>query len=613
LDKQYRAASHNTPGSWVNRGSAGASTGNEKMTFKYKRLRIIVQVTIAINMLCLAACNSGNKSSNSPRDIIEATGELTFCVAYHGHSEDKRMHAATIDCAGEGVATVEAVVYNSVGNLIAEGGPWDCNSGRGIIRSVPAGIGHTIVILGKNSNDLAIFHGQKSNIQIDVGDENDAGSIACYPFVPKPQSPADGSFVNPDAMEFTWSDVTGAIEYNIIVSKNGSLNDALIDASATAVHYRPSGLSDATTYYWQVRASDPYNNKGVGSQIWSFVTDTDYSNNPPIADAGPDKSVTIGETVYLDGSNSYDSDGDTLLYNWSFKSIPEGSVAHLTNEDTTAPNFLPDKTGKYVITLVANDGTINSGPSNVTITAENDLPHVTINHPTDGMAFQIKRQVALSGTATDFQDGEINGNNLSWASNLDGHLGDGNQITIDDLSMGTHTITMTAIDSSGLSNHDSITIHIEYQKIPDTGQKDSFIDIHGEDADYEINPLSFDVTDDGLTVTDNVTRLMWQREGTETPLNWAGAVSYCDVSTLAGYNNWRLPTRKEILNIKNYGLAQTSTFDPAYFSNVRDTYWTQTRYTDLHPSEVWAVRNTGECSSRARTERLDAICVRCIQ
>jgi hypothetical protein len=359
-------------------------------------------------------------------------------------------------------------------------------------------------------------------------------------------------------MEFTWNDVTGAIEYHIIVSESSSLSDSIIDATATADHYKPSELSDATIYYWQVIASDAYNNKGPGSQTWSFATDTGHTNNQPIANAGPDKSVSIGETVYLDGSNSSDHDGDTLLFNWNFKSMPEGSVAHLTNEDTMAPSFLPDQNGEYVVTLVVNDGTLNSEPSNVTITAANDPPHVTIDHPTDGMAFQIKRQITLSGTATDFQDGNINGNNISWASNLEGQLGYGNQITIDAISLGTHNITLTATDSMGLSNHDTITIHIGYQKIPDTGQKESFIDIHGEDADYEINPLSFDVADDGLTVIDNVTGLMWQREGTEAPLNWASAVSYCDDLNLAGYNNWRLPTQKEILNILNFNLSWLS-------------------------------------------------------
>ncbi len=43
-------------------------------------------------------------------------------------------------------------------------------------------------------------------------------------------------------------------------------------------------------------------------------------NRPPIAEAGPDQTVTVGppNTVYLDGSKSFDPNNDTLIYYWDF-------------------------------------------------------------------------------------------------------------------------------------------------------------------------------------------------------------------------------------------------------------------------------------------------------
>ncbi len=55
------------------------------------------------------------------------------------------------------------------------------------------------------------------------------------------------------------------------------------------------------------------------------------TNTAPIADAGPDQSLLVGDTVLLDGSRSFDDDGDELSYFWSFVTIPVGSSAELSD------------------------------------------------------------------------------------------------------------------------------------------------------------------------------------------------------------------------------------------------------------------------------------------
>ncbi|RME29209.1 MAG: hypothetical protein D6806_01720, partial [Deltaproteobacteria bacterium] len=92
-------------------------------------------------------------------------------------------------------------------------------------------------------------------------------------------------------------------------------------------------------------------------------------NNPPVADAGPDRQVEVGQTVTLDGSSSSDPDGDQLSYAWSFDSIPQGSSARLSGADTATPSFQADVEGQYVVKLVVSDGQVDSQPDTVTITA----------------------------------------------------------------------------------------------------------------------------------------------------------------------------------------------------------------------------------------------------
>ena len=90
-------------------------------------------------------------------------------------------------------------------------------------------------------------------------------------------------------------------------------------------------------------------------------------NAAPIASAGPAQSVVVGSVVTLDGSASSDANGDSLTYNWAFTSKPSGSGATLSSATAVKPTFTADVTGTYVISLVVNDGKVNSDASSVRI------------------------------------------------------------------------------------------------------------------------------------------------------------------------------------------------------------------------------------------------------
>jgi hypothetical protein len=96
----------------------------------------------------------------------------------------------------------------------------------------------------------------------------------------------------------------------------------------------------------------------------------DTDNSAPVADAGPDQTVLVLDTVNLDGSASIDVDGDMLTYSWSLISSPASSTTTLTNATTATPSFIADELGTYVAQLIVNDGTVNSEPVSVTILAE---------------------------------------------------------------------------------------------------------------------------------------------------------------------------------------------------------------------------------------------------
>jgi uncharacterized repeat protein (TIGR01451 family) len=109
------------------------------------------------------------------------------------------------------------------------------------------------------------------------------------------------------------------------------------------------------------------------------LQDTDFTvitvevppNQPPIADAGPDQTVCVippatTAMVTLNGSGSYDENGDPLTYNWTW----DGNTVHGVNP--TVELLL----GTITITLVVNDGKVDSEPDTVSITV-NSKPIAT--------------------------------------------------------------------------------------------------------------------------------------------------------------------------------------------------------------------------------------------
>lgn len=102
------------------------------------------------------------------------------------------------------------------------------------------------------------------------------------------------------------------------------------------------------------------------------VVTVQVANHPPIADAGPDQTVNEGDEVSLDGSASYDPDGDSISYLWT--APPEISLSDVNspNPTFTAPDV--EVTTVFNFTLVVSDGEYDS---------EADVVEITVNNNTD--------------------------------------------------------------------------------------------------------------------------------------------------------------------------------------------------------------------------------------
>ena len=89
------------------------------------------------------------------------------------------------------------------------------------------------------------------------------------------------------------------------------------------------------------------------------------------------------------------------------------------------------------------------------------------------------------------------------------------------------------------------------------------------------------------TVTDTVTGLMWQ-QSTDEKMEWETAISHCEGLMLAGYDDWRLPNRRELSSIVDY-----STYSPAinttYFPDTLSSYYWSSTTNAYNADYAWNV------------------------
>lgn len=135
-----------------------------------------------------------------------------------------------------------------------------------------------------------------------------------------------------------------------------------------------------------------------GSSPCSGITNVKGSraNLPPTANAGPNQtSAVVWNTVTLNGSGSNDPESDPLTYSWTFSQRPNGSTATLQSPTTSAPTFVPDVAGTYIIGLIVNDGQAASLKDEVSVTAALSQGGATIPAaPTNAAASDITTATA---------------------------------------------------------------------------------------------------------------------------------------------------------------------------------------------------------------------------
>ena len=228
----------------------------------------------------------------------------------------------------------------------------------------------------------------------------------------------------------------------------------LSDAGASS----PTFTADAPgTYTAQLVVSDPWESSAPDTVVITTL------NSVPIADAGPNERRLVGSTVTLDGSESYDPDGDALTFAWTFVSVPQGSVAALSDGATASPSFIIDIPGDYVAQLIVNDGEADSAPDTVTVSTENSPP---VADAGPDQTLRVTQTAMLDGSGSSDADGDdliyiwsfvsIPATSAATLSNADSVSP---SFVID--VPGDYTVQLVVEDGKVDSEPDTVVIHTE--------------------------------------------------------------------------------------------------------------------------------------------------------
>ncbi len=171
-------------------------------------------------------------------------------------------------------------------------------------------------------------------------------------------------------------------------------------------------------------------------------------NQPPVADAGSDKATLVNEAVNFDGSNSFDTDGNIINYEWNFGDGDTGQgslVDHVYTEE-----------GVYVVSLTVtdNDGAINTDWVLVDVTTVLGSPTAVIN--VDSTNVFLGFSLNFDGSNSFDTDGNII--NYEWNFG-DGDTGQGSLVDHVYTEEGVYVVSLTVTDNDGLTDSETVEIN----------------------------------------------------------------------------------------------------------------------------------------------------------
>ncbi len=270
-------------------------------------------------------------------------------------------------------------------------------------------------------------------------------------------APANGStFIDGDSVGFVGT-ATDTEDGDIAANLSWSSN--LDGAIGSGAGFSTSALSVGTH---TITAAVTDSGGLPGNNAISVTINANVAPTVTITAPLTGSTLIDGNSVSFIGTAIDTEDGD-IAANLSWSSSLDGAIGSGGGFSTSALTI-----GTHVITASLTDSGGLPGSDAISVTIDpvpNTEPTVTITAPANGSTFIDGDSINFTGTATDTEDGDITAS-LAWTSSLDGPIGSVGGFSTAALTIGTHTITASLMDSGGIAGNDAISVTIN--PVPNT-------------------------------------------------------------------------------------------------------------------------------------------------
>jgi len=273
------------------------------------------------------------------------------------------------------------------------------------------------------------------------------------------------------------------------------------------------------THVITLTATDSEGTKGTVA-----ITITVGNASPIVLITSPanNTSYGFGKAITFSGTVTDVEDGNLTGENLSWTSDKDGFLGYGESLENATLSV-----NSHLITLTATDSGGRTGSASITITVGNASPKALITAPASNSSHAFGKEITFEGSGTDAEDGVLPSEVIKWTSSIGGFLGYGESLALNNLAVGTHTITLTVTDSSGLTGSATINVIITNTpplvKIltPSNGTRfnlNEYIEFSGQASDSEDGEL----TDSSL---------VWRSNRVTSPLGSGTQISTNSLAT----------------------------------------------------------------------------------
>lgn len=280
-------------------------------------------------------------------------------------------------------------------------------------------------------------------VTVQVGDDFPRVSIL---------SPADGAIFDPGETVVFRGEGEGAAEGRLtgnalgwVSNRDGQLGNGvllMVDTLSEGSHTITLTVADA-----------------AGATAEDQISISVGNTAPEVRIRNPLNGTAVPEGAFLTFEGEAEDLEDGVLpgaaLNWiSDRDGPLGS-GNVLSTVTLRP-------GRHVVTLRAEDIEGAVGEATVEILVGNAPPEVEILRPDreESGRFELGEVIIFEARANDVETGLLPDADIAWASDVDGALGFGAEITARFLTAGVRNITVTGTDLDGLVDSDTVTISV---------------------------------------------------------------------------------------------------------------------------------------------------------